>query len=419
MIFCSNEAIDLIENALKKANLNTEIISFEDSLIYASFSDFLKPHDNENEFIAKRPKSSKDTALMFFSSGTTGQPKAICLSHFGFLSQIGNINNDVSNQKVELSYSSPYWISSQLFLTALFSSGNIRIIPKPFDEHNFMVTVQKYQITSCILTPNQIHRIVKEFHGKIVPYDLSSLERVSFGGSPVPKDHLLKLLEILPNVSLINVYGMTEASGILTKFDTSKHRDLMKRKIESCGRIMKGCTMKIIDENGINLPLNSLGEVCIKTEFLMNGYLTKDGFNGDILDDKGWYRTGDIGYLDENFCLFIVDRNKQMLKYQGFQISPIDIEQVLLTHPMISNAVVFGKPDDCDGDHPAAAVILKDNAKVTEQEIIDFVNNQIDERRKIRGGVYFVDSIPVTPSGKYKKNELRDLLLNKKNIITG
>lgn len=145
----------------------------------------------------------------------------------------------------------------------------------------------------------------------------------------------------------------------------------------------------------------------------MLGYYNSDV--KDIYDSEGFYKTGDIAYYDENYRFFIVDRIKELLKYQNWQIVPSKLESILLTHPAVESAVVVGLPSAADGDHPMAVIVLKKTIKaVLSQEIEKYVEEKVDDRQRLRGGVKIIESIPITPSGKFKRKYLKELVLEGK-----
>lgn len=154
---------------------------------------------------------------------------------------------------------------------------------------------------------------------------------------------------------------------------------------------------------------NQKGELLIKTDTQMNGYFNLDSC--DALDSDGWLKTGDIVYYDEDYCFYIIDRVKEMLKFQSWHVPPAAIESILLSHPAIEAAVVVGIPHPIDGDHPLAVVVIKKSYAVSETEIEDYIAERVHDRMRLRGGVKFVNSIPLTPSGKIKRRDIRDMIV--------
>lgn len=152
------------------------------------------------------------------------------------------------------------------------------------------------------------------------------------------------------------------------------------------------------------------GELRIKSPLQMNGYYNKD--SSESFDADGWLKTGDVAYYDEDHCIYIVDRIKEMLKYQSWHVPPALIEAVLLSHPAVHFAVVIGIPHPEDGDHPMGVVILNEESKdISEDDLVEYVNSKVDDRQKLRAGVKFVKEFPHTPTGKVKRKQLKDLIL--------
>ena len=158
---------------------------------------------------------------------------------------------------------------------------------------------------------------------------------------------------------------------------------------------------------GFNQP----GELRVKSTFVMNGYYNK--YCSDTFDEDGWLKTGDIVYYDEDFCFYVVDRIKEAFKYQGWFIAPTVLENELMNHPAVKIAVVVGIPKD-DGHHPMGLVVLKDGFRVSEEEIEKFVEERVSERQRLRAGVKFIDSVPLTVTGKVMRRKLKQMVLEGK-----
>lgn len=164
-------------------------------------------------------------------------------------------------------------------------------------------------------------------------------------------------------------------------------------------------------ETGKNLSFNQPGELRVKSKYLMNGYHNMDA--SSTYDEEGWLKTGDIVYYDEDFCFFVIDRIKEVIKYRSWHVPPAFIEKVLNSHPAIAASVVVGIPHETDVEHPLACVILNKDAvgQVEEKEIVEFVNEQVDERKKLRAGVKFVKSFPLTATGKIARRLIKEAVM--------
>lgn len=184
----------------------------------------------------------------------------------------------------------------------------------------------------------------------------------------------------------------------------AKHASHLNRLVTAISSIVQ-----VVDiETGQPVGPGEPGELCVKSNFFMKGYYNLD--SAATYDEDGFLKTGDVVYYDNEFCFFVVDRIKEMLKYRSWHVAPAMLEEVLLTHPAVKAAVVVGVPDKEDGEHPMACVILKQGARgVSEEQIRGYVDERVDDRKKLRGGVVFVKGFPTTASGKISRRLLRDL----------
>lgn len=177
---------------------------------------------------------------------------------------------------------------------------------------------------------------------------------------------------------------------------------------------MEHLVFQIVDpETEQTLTFNQRGEIRLKTKCQMNGYYNTD--SSDCWDEDGFIKTGDIAYFDEDFCFYIVDRIKELLKYKSWHVLPSVLEHLLLQHPAVKEAIVLGIPHETDGDHPLGLVVLKKNAgNITGEELERFVEERVDERQRLRAGVKIVEKLYYTPTGKVMRRHIRDLVMAKK-----
>ncbi|KAJ8982152.1 hypothetical protein NQ317_011298 [Molorchus minor] len=303
-----------------------------------------------------------------------------------------------------------YWNSAGigLFLSAI--AGVCRLLCSNFDAKEFWYLVERYKVSGVFLTPFQVTELVK--CGKPEDVDTSGLVRLSTGGAALSKKYVFALQELLPETDIIPTYGQTEV-GILAAFQIHNkvHREYYKKNPETVGVPVPGVWYKVVDpDTETVLGPNEPGELRVKSKTIMNGYYKRDCSNR--YDKDGWFRTGDVVKYDENCYFYIVDRLKEMLKYRGWHIPPAILELELSNHPAIKQAVVIGKPHEEDGDHPMAVVVLeKDVQHVTPGDIQEYVAERVPDKQRLRGGVKFVDKIPMTPSLKIKRRELRRMVL--------
>lgn len=267
-----------------------------------------------------------------------------------------------------------------------------------------------FQVKLLFLTPLQIEETIEN---KPNSTDLSNLSTILTGGNGIFKEQMLELRHQFPGVNLTIIYGMTEISGVLTTFNPRNSKDvlLMKKKPTSCGKLVDGFVAKVIEQRTEKiLGPNQVGELRIKSKFLMNGYL--NNFDSDCWDEEGYFKTGDIVYFDEDYCFYHVDRIKEMIIYKSFHVVPNNVEGVISCHPAVKLCAVVGRPNSEVGDLPTAFVVLYDDANATAREILNYVNENVErEEQKIRGGLFIVNDLPKTFSGKVKRRYLRDQIL--------
>lgn len=354
-----------------------------------------------DNFIAADVEGQTDTAIIFYSSGTTGLPKGVMLTHLNILS-VCTASSTLNPHELSLLIAPWYHTMGLMGVLRVFSSGGSSVYLPKFDSHTYLKTIERYRVVQIIVPPPVIVALCKT-QGN---YDVSSTKLVYSGAAPLRANTIKELRKRFPDIEhVLQGYGMTESTLGVTR-DTYDQAHLAK--IGSVGRIVDGIVIKIVDvETGKPLGANQPGEIRIKGPVIMKGYVGKD--RSEDFDDEGFYKTGDIGYYDEDEFFFIVDRLKELIKYKGYQVPPAEIEAVLLQHPSILDAGVIGIPDESSGEVPRAYVVLRPEAKISEADVKKFVAEKLSHPKHLRGGVYFVKEIPKNPSGKILRRKLREI----------
>ena len=239
-------------------------------------------------------------------------------------------------------------------------------------------------------------------------YNLSSVRDIGCGAATLSKDIEDQVKKRLGTKLIIRqTYGMSESTlGTLTAQDIVKPG--------SVGSPIKGIYAKVIDESGNALGPNQNGELCFKGKRIMKGYINNSEATRETIDTDGWLHSGDIGYYDDEFQFYIVDRLKELIKYKAFQVAPAEVEGILLSHPKIKDAGVIGIPDEECGELPFAFVVKQPGVQLTEKEVISFVAENSSKAKRLHGGVRFIDEIPKNLSGKILRRVLRELYKNMK-----
>lgn len=264
-----------------------------------------------------------------------------------------------------------------------------------------MSIVNKYKVTTTLSAPSYVALLLQ--NDDLCQSSLSSIKRYWCGGSIVAKELTEELNKYLINGKVQVAYGLTEIAGLLSMNETGSN-------LKSVGKLFSNSKVKIVDENGGHCGPNEIGEICCMPFYPFLGYYGDEENTKQILVDDGWLHTGDNGYFDYDGFLYIVDRKKDILKYMNYQISPSELESVIMNCEGVSNVCAVGIPDPVAIDLPAAVVIRKNfGHRVTSDEIKNMVKKHCSDSKQLRGGVYFVDSLPLTPSGKVIRRKVRDI----------
>ncbi|KAJ4798468.1 4-coumarate:CoA ligase [Rhynchospora pubera] len=352
-----------------------------------------------------------DAVALPYSSGTTGLPKGVMLTHRSLVTSVSqqvdgeNPNWYLHKDDVILCVLPLFHIYSlnSILLCGLRVGAAILMVKK-FDLVGFMGLVQKYHVTIAPIVPPIVVEIAKS--PEVDGYDLSSIRFVQSGAAPMGKEIQDAFKAKLPNAVFGQGYGMTEAGPVLA-LCLAFAKEPYPVKSGSCGTVVRNAQMKIIDpETGASLGRNKPGEICIRGEQIMKGYLNDPTATKNTIDKEGWLHTGDVGFVDDDNEIFIVDRLKEIIKYKGFQVAPAEIEALLLTHPAIADAAVIPMKDELAGEIPVAFVVRSNGSQVTEDEIKQFVSKQVIFYKRINK-VFFTEAIPKNPSGKILRKDLR------------
>jgi acyl-CoA synthetase (AMP-forming)/AMP-acid ligase II len=283
------------------------------------------------------------------------------------------------------------------------------IMPR-FDVVEMMTLIQRHRVHSLTLVPTMMHMILN--HPDFGQYDLSSVGQVTLGGSPTPRDLLQKVIAVFPSAKLNNGYGMTEMSPMLAAL-TSEYHVLdgpNAGKLNSVGRPVPYLDIKIFSEDDVELPQGEIGEIVARGPTVMKGYLNRPDENAAALRG-GWFHTGDMGYFDKEGLLYISGRSKDMIISGGENIYPTEIEDVLSTHPAVSQVSVIGLPSEKWGEVVHAVVILAEGGNTDADELIAHCRSHLAGYKCPRGITFRREPMPLSPANKILKSELRKQVL--------
>ncbi|KAL5549097.1 hypothetical protein UlMin_004328 [Ulmus minor] len=367
-------------------------------------------NSDENDLPEVEINAEEDVVALPYSSGTTGLPKGVMLTHKGLVTSVAqhvdgeNPNLYFREEDVILCVLPMFHIFSltSIFLCGIRVGAAILIMHK-FEINKLFELVEKYKVTIAPFVPPIALAIAKS--PDLHRYDLSSIRFVMSGGAPMGKDLEEAVKEKLPRAILGQGYGMTEAGALAQCLAMAK--EPFPIKSGACGTCIRNAEMKIVDpQTGISLPKNQSGEICVRGDQLMKGYLNDDEATKETIDKEGWLHSGDIGYIDDDDEIFIVDRLKELIKYKGFQVAPAELEAILIAHPKISDAAVIPMKDEAAGEVPVAFVVKSNGSVITEEDIKQYIAKQVVYYKRITR-VFFVDKIPKSPSGKILRKDFR------------
>lgn len=353
----------------------------------------------------------KDLAVLPYSSGTTGLPKGVMLTHRNLVANLrqceGMKNWACFEEQDTVMAALPFFHiygMVVILMLGLARGSTIVSVPK-FDLMEFLGLVQKHRASVLPLVPPIVLGMAK--HPGVAQFDLSSVRMVFCGAAPLG-DEIARTLAAKLKCPVVQGYGMTEASPVTHLGPTHD----APWKPGSAGRVVPNTEVKIVDiTNGDEVAQGKEGELLIRGPQIMQGYLGKAEETAACLDKEGWYHTGDVGYVDSEGDFFIVDRTKELIKYKGMQVAPAELEALLLTHPAILDVGVVRKKDEEAGEIPKAFVVLKaDEASraVGAEAIMAWVAERVSPHKRVRA-LEFIDMIPKSASGKI----LRRLLLER------
>jgi acyl-CoA synthetase (AMP-forming)/AMP-acid ligase II len=345
----------------------------------------------------------EDLVALPYSSGTTGLPKGVMLTHHNLIANLRQMDGlEYFRQDDTLLCVLPLFHIYGLVVVlnmGLHLGATIVMMPR-FDLEQFLGLIEKYRVTLSHIVPPIVLQLAK--NPVIEKYDLSSLKIIFSGAAPLGEELSRACIQRI-GCSIRQGYGMTETSPVTH----SSPADPAKMKHGSVGPPAPNTECKLVDPaTGAELGPNQEGELCVRGPQIMKGYLNNPEADAHTIDKDRWLHTGDIGYADDEGHFYIVDRVKELIKYKGFQVAPAELEAILLTHPAIADAAVIPCRDDEAGEVPKAFIVLKDEAD--PEAIMDFVAARVAPHKKIRE-VEFIEQIPKSLSGKI----LRRVLIEK------
>lgn len=390
----------LIQNDLEKIKeICPHIISVRGNL--GNDNTFLLAIEGQSEEEPIVQIEDRDVAQIMFTSGTTGKPKGVMISHLAvYIASLGNIiESNFKEDEIVLTMMPLFHCAQHTFTMAALHRGNTTVLLNSFEPETLMKTIHEHRITNMFALP-MMYRMILD-HPNRSKYDLSSLRRCTYAMAPMDRKTLERCIaEICPEFGLGT--GQTEMYPATMTF---KPEEQLRRFGSYWGVSSLINDTAVMDENGNILPKGKIGEIVHRGSNVMNGY-----FKNEEETKKtwafGWHHTGDLGYWDEDGQLVFVDRKKDIIKTGGENVASIQVENVLLSHEAVANAVAVGLPHERWSEAVTAFIVLKPGKTCTEEEIIKHCKQHLGGFQ-VPKSVIFIENLPMTPTGKIQKHILR------------
>lgn len=348
-----------------------------------------------------------DSALYLFTSGTTDMSKVVVLSYYNLRMwvEIDQGNNYSDDSEVFLTYSPMNHAGGLGRLMRVICAGATIIMMSRFRIHEIFDAIEKERPTAILLIPpTHVYCFETTLYER--PIDLSCIDRIETGATIVPPDAIKKAFELFPNARIYVGYGQSECKSITNLNYSAEEYAANPGLIESIGRGSHLTTIRLVDENGQDVPVGEVGEAMVKSPNVMKEYL---GIENSLND--GWLMTGDFLRMDENGYYYFVDRKRDIIKSGGELVSSYEVEKVYYNHPKIKNCAVIGIPSKTLGEEIAIAIVMENGEKMDLEEIIGFGREHLPKYRVPRKA-FFLSELPQTGTGKIRKKELKAQLIS-------
>jgi len=405
------ELVDSIKSDLKTVKNFISIEGSHEGML--AYEDILSSASEEEVFT---DIEDDDTTILMYTAGTTGFPKGVMLSHNSFaIYVLDNVTpaDPVTEEKNILTVPLYHVAGIQAMMAAVYG-GRTLVMERQFDAKEWMELVQTEKANRAMMVPTMLKQLVD--HPDFAKFDLSSLKVVTYGAAPMPLPVIKKAMEAFPGVSFINAFGQTETASTITMLSPEDHviegteeeKERKLKHLSSIGKPMSDVEMKIMDEDGNEVPPETVGEIVARGPRVMTGYWKEEEKTEKTIDKDGWVHTGDMGYMDEDGYFFLAGRATDMIIRGGENISPEEVENILRSHSKIEEAAVIGIPDEEWGEVPKAICVIKEGCEdCTAEEIMEFCRANLASFKRPRS-VVFTEELPRNQMGKVLKRVLRE-----------
>jgi len=346
----------------------------------------------------------QDLAVLPYSSGTTGKPKGVMLTHANVVANMRQVwgADEVKRDDIIVNMMPVYHVAGlSAVLNSYLGRGAAVVLMRRFDLEAWLALNERYSATILAVPPPVILAVAKSPLWE--RFRLHTIQRAACGAAPLGA-YLQRAFEERTGLVLHQVWGMTEGTAMLA----SDANDRARRKLGSCGYLMPSSEARVVEVGSDReLGANETGEIWLRGPNIMRGYWNQPRATADTLLGDGWMRTGDIGYFDADGCVFLVDRLKELIKYKALQVAPAELEDIIQSHPAVLDAAVIGAPDEAAGEIPMAFVVRRAGVSLGAEELMEYVAARVAPHKKVRA-VEFIDQIPKSPTGKILRRVLKE-----------
>ncbi|KAL9115668.1 MAG: hypothetical protein Q9227_000036 [Pyrenula ochraceoflavens] len=418
LVICSRDCEDVVKASAKNCGLSTDrllrIESAPDWNLVNLGSGAPCQLEPELDWrrITDQTVLEESVICLLYSSGTTGPPKGVLISHLNMVAEgtipLRMILEYEDRARTAGGYIAPYRTLAHLpaahiagaqgyFVNPFLRGGITYWMPK-FEFEKFLEYNKKYQISFFFTVP-PIYLLIAKHPAVTDQFD--HLQHAVSGAAPLGKElqHAASRKLGKGKTFISQTWGLTETTGSATLLQKDEMDDT-----GSVSKIMPNISIRVIDDEGVDVKPGEAGELCCKGPIITKGYYKRPDATAAAFFEDGWFRTGDIGLVKDSL-VYIVDRKKELIKYKGLQVAPAELEGLLLSHPLIADAAVIGVPGE--GTELPRAYIVADQAKISGAEVVAYVKANVASHKQLRGGVVFIDSIPKSASGKILRKDLR------------
>jgi acyl-CoA synthetase (AMP-forming)/AMP-acid ligase II len=345
-----------------------------------------------------------DVCIIMYSSGTTGRPKGVALTQTNIIAHTinGFDSWELDEGDKNLVAMPMFHVAGSSYIQFGLHTGMPSIVTRDVDGASLAGGILK-GANRTFLVPAVLAKVLESGDDAVKLF--SALKTYAYGASPMPLPLLRSALQAWPDTDFIQAYGLTEVCGVISRLMPEDHRADNEERLSSAGTLVPGAEVRVVDPDSLeDVPQGEQGELWFRSKQLMKGYLNKPEATSEAITDDGWFRTGDIGRVDEDGYIFVEDRLKDMIITGGENVYSIEVERVLAEHPAVAEVAVIGVPDEKWGEAVKAVVSLE--GKATEEDIIAFARERL-AAYKCPKTVDVLDELPRNPTGKILKKDLR------------